>query len=73
MVSCRAADHDRTHRLADPAGDIDEGVVAGYPSQGNVGAPPEADNRAYVEGTARENLYVQTRLGRTRYFRSGAD
>jgi galactonate dehydratase len=49
--------------------DIDEAVVARFPSQGNVGAPAEADNRSYLPGTVRENVYVQTRLGRDLYYR----
>jgi galactonate dehydratase len=50
--------------------DIDEEVVARYPSRGNLAPPAEADtNRAYLPGTVRENVYVQTRLGRGRYFR----
>jgi galactonate dehydratase len=49
--------------------DIDEEVVARYPSQGNVAAPAETDNPAYGPGTVRENVYVQTRLRRGAYFR----
>jgi galactonate dehydratase len=48
--------------------DIDEALVARYPSQGNVSAPAETDNRSYLPGTVRENVYVQTRLGRGVYF-----
>lgn len=49
--------------------DIDEALVASYPTRGNVAPPVDSDrNRAYVHGTARENLYVQTRLGRGSYF-----
>jgi galactonate dehydratase len=47
--------------------DIDEEVVARYPSQGNIAAPAEDGNRAYLPGTARENVYVQTRLNRGVY------
>jgi galactonate dehydratase len=49
--------------------DIDEEVVALYPSQGNVMAPSIEGNRSYGPGTAGEYVYVQTKLGRERYFR----
>ncbi|MCR8723506.1 mandelate racemase/muconate lactonizing enzyme family protein [Frigidibacter sp. ROC022] len=52
--------------------DIDEALVARYPSQGNTGIPAEAGNRSWVPGTWSEHLYVQTRTGRQRYF-SGKD
>jgi len=48
--------------------DIDEEVVARYPSRGNLAAPAEEGNKAYLPGTARENVYVQTRLNRGIYF-----
>jgi galactonate dehydratase len=50
--------------------DIDEEVVARYPSQGNVNAPVAEGNKSYVPGTALENVYVQTRFGRESYFRA---
>jgi len=49
--------------------DIDEEVVTLYPSQGNVMAPGIEGNRSYGPGTAGEYVYVQTKLGRERYFR----
>jgi galactonate dehydratase len=48
--------------------DIDEDVVARYPSQGNVMAPATENNRSYGPGTAGEFVYVQTRLGRQKYY-----
>jgi len=51
--------------------DIDESLVARYPSTGNVSAPAETGNQSYLEGTVRENIYVQSRFGRRRYFAPG--
>ena len=48
--------------------DIDEDLVARFPSQGNVGHPEKAGDLSYLPGTWDEHVYVQTRLGRTRYF-----
>jgi galactonate dehydratase len=49
--------------------DIDEEVVARYPSERNVQAPVIEGNRSYAKGTAGEYVYVQTRLGREKYYR----
>jgi galactonate dehydratase len=49
--------------------DIDEEVVARYPSEGNVQAPVQENNRSYAKGPAGEYVYVQTRLGRDKYYR----
>lgn len=51
--------------------DIDEEVVARYPSQRNVSIAPEEGNTSYLPGTWGEHVYVQSRLGRGRYFRAG--
>ena len=48
--------------------DIDEDFVAAHPSKGNVAIPISRDSKSYVEGTFDENVYVQTRVKRARYF-----
>jgi galactonate dehydratase len=51
--------------------DIDEAFVAAHPSKGNVAIQTTRESKSYTEGTFDENVYVQTRLGRKRYFNPG--
>jgi galactonate dehydratase len=48
--------------------DIDEAFVARYPSQANISSQVSASSGSYEPGTHDENVYVQTRLQRARYF-----
>ncbi len=48
--------------------DIDEAFVARFPSQANISSQVSASSGSYLPGTHDENVYVQTRLGRVRYF-----
>jgi galactonate dehydratase len=48
--------------------DIDDDFVRRHPTQGNVSVPVNAGSKAYAEGTYEENVYVQTRLRRKRYY-----
>jgi galactonate dehydratase len=48
--------------------DIDEDFVARHPSRANVSVPTTEASGSYVAGTHAEHVYVQTRLGRRRYF-----
>jgi galactonate dehydratase len=51
--------------------DIDEAFVAAHPSTGNVSLQASRESKSYAEGTFDENVYVQTRVGRKRYFNPG--
>jgi galactonate dehydratase len=48
--------------------DIDEAFVARFPSQANISSQVSAASGSYAPGTHDENVYVQTRLQRGRYF-----
>jgi galactonate dehydratase len=48
--------------------DIEEAFVARYPSQANISSQVSASSGSYEPGTHDENVYVQTRLQRARYF-----
>ncbi len=48
--------------------DIDEAFVARFPSQANLSVQVSASSGSYAPGTHDENVYVQTRLQRARYF-----
>ena len=48
--------------------DIDEAFVARFPSQANISSQVSASSCSYAPGTHEENVYVQTRLQRARYF-----
>jgi galactonate dehydratase len=48
--------------------DIDEAFVARYPSQANISSQVSGSSGSYEPGTHDENVYVQTRLQRARYF-----
>jgi galactonate dehydratase len=48
--------------------DIDEAFVARYPSQANLSSQVSASSGSYEPGTHDENVYVQTRLQRAKYF-----